>query len=123
MHMKKDFNCQNQQKIILSEKGKYTQVEIENISHIYCEGYLSFIKLIDKENAITVSRSLKSFEQTLLDVHFLRINRNCLINLKNVTSFDCKKLQIMLRGNTTLKVSRRQCSELLKFFHNEQNRP
>ncbi len=46
--MKKDYNCQKGKKLIVNEKGEFHQIDIERISHISCDGYLSTINLMNK---------------------------------------------------------------------------
>ena len=41
--MKTDYNCQQKQKLIVKEKAKFYQIDIERISHISCDGYMSTI--------------------------------------------------------------------------------
>jgi len=46
--MKTDYIRQKGQKLIVNEKGKFNQIDIERISHILCDGYLSIIMVLYK---------------------------------------------------------------------------
>ncbi len=107
--MNKDHACQRDKTVIVKEKGEIHQVEMEKITHITCEGYLSSIHLINREEPIKVSKLLKLFETELLEFGFLRANNNTIVNIKNIASFKNRdKHTITLRSNKQIKISRRK---------------
>jgi two-component system LytT family response regulator len=103
-------------KIILKERNTIIQVDIESITMIVCEGYLSTICFLN-EKRISVSKLLKDFETELIPYGFFRVNRNTLVNLKHIYSFQngCKRLITMVDGNKII-VSFRKISQFKKNF-------
>ena len=107
--MNKDHACQRDKTVIVKEKGKITQLKMGKITHITCEGYLSSIHIIGKQEPIKVSKSLKVFESELLEFGYLRANNNTLVNMKNIVSYQKgNKHNITLSSNKQIKISRRK---------------
>ena len=117
--MKIDFNCQSDKKLLLNESSKTHFVALSDISHIICEGYLTFIYLLN-ESKITVSKPLKWFEEELSNLCFLRLNRNTLVNLIHARVFKFKPSPIIeLNGGLTFPIARRRikvAKQILKPF-------
>jgi len=113
-----DYSSQVSQKIIITEKGKLRQIALECISHVRCDGYISIIYTSSKEinTAIPVCISLLEIESKFKGYHFLRVDRNCIVNLKYVEILDAKTKTITMQNQTKLKVSRRRYSEVSKYF-------
>lgn len=97
---KTDYNCQAGQKLIIKEKRKLHQVDIEQITYITCSGYISTIHQSNQTGDIIVSWLLKYFEIELAGMGFFRANRNTLINLNNMASYEHNsKLIIVMKDN------------------------
>ena len=117
--MNKDYVCQRNKTVIVKQRGETHQLEMEKITHITCDGYLSSIHLIDKEESIKVSKLLKLFEEELIEYDFIRVNNNTLVNIKNIASVKNKEKQIIINStNQQIKISRRKL-HLFKSFLNK----
>jgi two-component system LytT family response regulator len=69
------------EKISLPTSEGYLYMEIKNI--IRCEAQGNYTQFYFKDgNKILVSKTLKGYESVLADLHFFRINRSQLVNLK-----------------------------------------
>jgi two-component system LytT family response regulator len=69
------------EKISLPNSEGYLYMEIKNIVH--CEAQGNYTQFYFKDgNKVLVSRTLKGYESILTDLHFFRINRSQLVNLK-----------------------------------------
>jgi len=68
--MKTDYNCQKGQKLVINEKAEFHQIDIEKISHISCDGYISTIYILGEKENISTSHLLKDFEEDLSDMGF-----------------------------------------------------
>jgi two-component system LytT family response regulator len=69
------------EKISLPTSEGYLYMEIKNIVH--CEAQGNYTQFYFKDgNKVLVSRTLKGYESILTDLHFFRINRSQLVNLK-----------------------------------------
>ena len=115
--MKKNYNYQKGEKLIVNEKGKFHQIDIERISHISCDGYLSTIYIVDEKESISVSHLLKDLENELSDMSFFRVNRNTLINLNHVKAYQSNgKPVVVMSNNQKFIISRRRLSGFLKII-------
>jgi len=113
--MKTDYCCQTGQKLIIREKRKLHQVDIEQITYITCSGYIFTIHLLNQTGDIIVSRLLKYFEIELAGMRFFRANRNTLINLNNMVSYEHNgKLTIVMKDNEKIIISRRRLHAFLQ---------
>jgi len=118
--MSKDHSIQQNKTIIVKEKGKTHQVEMEKIMYISCDGYLSTLHLHkNSEGNISVSKLLKNFEHELADYGFSRVNRCTLVNLKHVKYYDCKRKPFLsLVNDEQITVSCRQRSRIKQIMDN-----
>lgn len=114
--MKTDYNCQKGQKLIIKEKGKLHQVDVEQITHITCSGYVSFVHQADQADDIIVCRLLKDFETELSeDIGFFRANRNTLINLSYMVSYEHNShINVVMKENIKVIISRRKLHPFLQ---------
>ena len=88
-------------------------IEEQNIIQI--DGMGSYCRIMTAEpfDNVVVSRNIGQFEQTLSD-RFFRCHNSHIINLDYVTGFSSKSgLFVILRGNISVEVSRRQKEALL----------
>ena len=96
-------------RIILKGTKGFRQVEVQAISHIFCEDYVCTLHLIDNKQ-MTCSKSLRYFEQTLPNGIFCRIHNNAIVNIQSVAEVRCTgrhRLAIMKDG-TALAISVRK---------------
>ncbi|MFK7774014.1 MAG: LytR/AlgR family response regulator transcription factor [Saprospiraceae bacterium] len=78
--LKKNMNS-NLEKISLPTSEGYFFVEIKNI--VRCEAQGNYTQFYFKDGSkVLVSKTLKGYESILSDLHFFRINRSQLVNLK-----------------------------------------
>lgn len=98
---------QKRKKIILKEKSINHIVEMNRITHLVCDCYLTTI-FIESGTQIIVSKLLKEFEQELTSFGFVRVNRNTMINTMHVINYRKGKNRIVhLSDNTLINISRR----------------
>ncbi|MDY0143477.1 MAG: LytTR family DNA-binding domain-containing protein [Bacteroidales bacterium] len=106
--MEKDFSYQKDKKLVLKEKGRTYLVEIDNITHITCEGSITKIHTI-KNEVIIISKLLKIFEIELADKGFIRANHNTIVNLSKIDSIRSgKKRLVTLNNGIEVNISRRK---------------
>ena len=104
------------QKIALADDGGYTMVDVENI--IRCEASINYtIFYLENNKKITVSKTLKEFEEILPTDKFIRVHQSHLVNLgKIVKYFKTDGGYILMSDNKTVTVSRRKRVDLEKYF-------
>jgi len=112
-----DYSIQKGKTIILKSSRKVRQISLESIIYISCDSYLISIYLINQKKSEIFSKPLKEIEKELSDFHFLRINRNELINMKYFKSYyNNESRKITLSNGTILSVSRRKWSLIKNYF-------
>jgi two-component system LytT family response regulator len=105
--MEINFSNQNGKRIAINEKSKVQFVEIESITHLKCEGYLTTLYTTNS-NTIKVCKQLKKFDEELVKFGFVKANRSTLVNLAQVKHYEggCKRNLELLNGEI-ISVSRR----------------
>jgi two-component system LytT family response regulator len=103
-----DFSKQKDIKITVKEKNNIRFFEINGITHLKCDGYITAIYFLDFK-PIVVSKLLKDFEIELEEYGFIRVNRSTLVNLALVKKYTGgnKRMLEMCQGEQ-IKVSRRK---------------
>ena len=103
-------------KISLSYDGGKSIIDFSEILYIKGDDNISTIYLEKKRN-ITISKTLKYFEQELND-RFIRIHKSYLINLKFARKIIAKEVyQIELEDGTQLPISRRNIGKVNDVFN------
>ena len=111
------FNKQVGGKIPLRKKTGGFYINMGEITHITCDGYVITIHLINKETHC-LTGSLKYFENDLKKYGFFRANRNILINVVYIIDFQLthKEKNVNLHG-INIHVSRRKVAQLKKILY------
>jgi DNA-binding LytR/AlgR family response regulator len=108
-----DFSRQSGKKILIVEKTKRSYVNMEDITHISCDRYVSIIHLVDGTKKDSTAQQFNEFEKKLEKYGFWRLNRKTLANGKHFSEDQTvnRKKHIMVY-NTDILVSRRKSSQL-----------
>lgn len=91
------------------------QINIEDIMYFYSEGNYNFCKLKNKEYRI----KNKLYEIDKMSNDFIRISKGCIINIKQVKSFDIgenRNIIVRFNDNSEQYVSRRKIKEVMNFL-------
>jgi two-component system, LytTR family, response regulator len=102
--------------IILSFHDSYQVINLDEL--IYCEsdkGYTTFYCIDGKKHL--VSKTLKDFEDRLLEANFQRPHQSFMINMKFVDKYD-KSGTIYLKNGTKIPVSTRKKDSFLSTLFN-----
>src|SRR5690606_15837676 len=98
-------------KISLPNGQGYTLVDIDEIMHIEAESNYSTFYLQSKDK-ITVSKSLKEYEELLPDYQFIRVHKSTIVNLNYLAEYNSKNgLELILKNGEKIAVSRRRASD------------
>jgi len=114
-----DYSNQKDKTIILEDKGKISQFNIENIIYFECDQYLSTIHLLNTIKTETFCKQLKNIEEELAKYGFLRVNRNILVNMKYVNNINRHKRYLIMESGIELKVSRSKWHNVRFFLKNK----
>lgn len=102
-------------KIVVYDGYNMIQVSINEIMYFYSEGNYNFCKTKDKE--YRVKSKLYEIEKKSKD--FLRISKSCIINIKQVKSFDIgenRNIIVRFNDNSEQFVSRRKIKEVMNYL-------
>ncbi|MFZ4548186.1 MAG: LytR/AlgR family response regulator transcription factor [Bacteroidales bacterium] len=103
-----DFRKQKDRKLAIVDKKSTRLVDIEIISYLECDGYVTSIH-INGHETISVSKLLKNFENELTEYGFLRANHNTIVNPKHIEDISSTIYGVFLQINKSkIKVSRRR---------------
>lgn len=108
---------QNHRKIILRTLNTIHVIEIDQI--IRCESDRNYTAFhIEGEEKLLISRSMKEFDELLVEHGFLRVHNSHLINLSHVRKFHRDELLCILKDGTNIPVAYRKRDELLAAIKN-----
>jgi two-component system LytT family response regulator len=101
-------------KIALPTAEGYELVRVNNI--VYCRAEENYTKLITNKNEeITVTKTLKNVENTLPDSMFFRIHKSYLVNLNYIKSYTkLNGYKVTLENGIQLDVATRRNEEFIK---------
>jgi two-component system LytT family response regulator len=107
-----NLNSRNELKKISLPNGQgYTVIEVDEIIHIEAESNYSTFYLLKKEK-ITVSKSLKEYEEILPDHQFVRVHKSSIVNLNHLAEYNSKNgLELLMKNGEKIAVSRRRASD------------
>ncbi|TDO24374.1 LytR/AlgR family response regulator transcription factor [Pedobacter duraquae] len=107
-----------QKKLSLPNGQGYTMVDFSSIIHIEADSNYSIFNLSSKEK-ITVSKSLKEYEDILPEDQFIRIHKSSIINLNYLVEYNSRNgLEVILKDGSKIAVSRRRASDFLDRIKN-----
>jgi DNA-binding LytR/AlgR family response regulator len=106
--MNLDYSIQKGKKLPIIDKTRTRLIDIEAITHLQCDSYVTTIHLINKEN-ICISKLLKLFEIELFDLGFLRVNHNTIVNPLHIREISSTLNERIIQiNNSEIKISRRK---------------
>lgn len=102
-------------KIVVYEDYNMLQINSDDIMYFYSEGNYNFCKT--KEKIYRIKSKLYEIDKKSND--FLRISKSCIINIKQVKSFDIGKnrnIVVKFNDNSEQFVSRRKIKEVMNYL-------
>jgi two-component system LytT family response regulator len=103
-------------RIALADDGGYTMVNIDSIIRCEASGYYTIFH-IENTKIITVSRTLKQFEELLPKDKFIRVHQSHLINVNKVEKYyKTDGGYLLMSDASSVSVSRRKKEEINKKF-------
>tara|TARA_B100000427_G_scaffold320744_1_gene320433 strand:+ start:300 stop:1034 length:735 start_codon:yes stop_codon:yes gene_type:complete len=103
-------------KIALADDGGYTMVNINDI--IRCEASGNYtVFYVKNYKPLTISRTLKYFEDLLPNHMFVRVHQSHLVNLEEVKKYyTTDGGYLLMNDDSTVSISRRKRIDLEKYF-------
>ena len=105
----------DKRKVVVYDGYNIVQVNIEDIMYFYSDGNYNFCKTKDKQ--YRVKRKLYEIDKISND--FVRISKGCIINIKQVKSFDIgenRNIIVKFIDNSEQYVSRRKIKEVMNYL-------
>ncbi len=107
---------QNKEKLILNTSDNIYIVELQNI--IRCESDNNYtIFYTSDQDKITMSKTLKEYENILPDSNFIRIHRSHIININYISKISKKDSgYVLLKDNSKIPISSKKKDALLNLI-------
>ncbi|MGJ8684360.1 MAG: LytR/AlgR family response regulator transcription factor [Nonlabens sp.] len=95
--------------IFVKSNLKKRKVYLKELKYIQALG--DYVKLITEDDSLVVLSTMKSFEQELPAIDFLRIHKSYIVNLRKIEKFNSKAVEL---GTEVLPLSRNRKTELVE---------
>ena len=119
--MNDKFVEQNNNYILVEQRGVISKVIIKNISHLTCEDKLISIHFIIDRETIRVTKPLNSFEKDLKSYGFVFGKRNCLLDITKIKSVNSKNNTVTMKNDENLTISRQKLVSLRQLLKKHEN--
>lgn len=101
--------------MLFVKRGDFiVRIDIDNIKYIEVDGKYS--KIICANEKFIVQQPLKDLLAQLPASQFIRINRNYVVNIKDIFKIDTFSSELFLNNGISLFFSRRYFDELINYF-------
>lgn len=108
----------NEKKIVLKDSESIYFVKVSDIVHCKAEGPYTEFYLVPQQK-ITISKSLKEYEEMLEPFGFVRSHHSHLINIKRIVRFDkADGGTIVLENKQVVPVSQRKREQIMELLNN-----
>ena len=108
----------NEKKIVLKDSESIYFVKVSDIVHCKAEGPYTEFYLIPQQK-ITISKSLKEYEELLEPYGFIRTHHSHLINIKRIIRFDkADGGTLILENKQIVPVSQRKREQIMELLNN-----
>jgi len=108
----------NEKKIVLKDSESIYFVKVSDIVHCKAEGPYTEFYLVPQQK-ITISKSLKEYEELLEPYGFIRTHHSHLINVKRIVRFDkADGGTLILENKQVVPVSQRKKEQILELLNN-----
>ncbi len=106
----------NKKKIVLKTMERIYSVDLDDIIRFESDGGYTKVYLTDGKR-IMVSKTMKEFDDLLLDVGFLRVHHSHLINMNHLFCFEKTEGHVVMKDDSVVPVSNRKKDQLLELLN------
>ena len=106
----------NKKKIVLKTMERIYSVDINDIIRFESDGGYTKVYLVDGKR-IMVSRTMKEYDDLLLNSDFLRVHNSHLINMNHLYCFEKAEGHIVMKDDSIVPVSNRKREQLLELLN------
>jgi two-component system LytT family response regulator len=106
----------NKKKIVLKTMERIYSVDLDDIIRFESDGGYTKVYLVDGKR-IMVSKTMKEFDDMLLDAGFLRVHHSHLINMNHLFCFEKTDGHVVMKDDSIVPVSNRKKEQLLELLN------
>lgn len=106
----------NKKKIVLKTMERIYSVDLDDIIRFESDGGYTKVYLTDGKR-IMVSKTMKEFDDLLLDAGFLRVHHSHLINMNHLFCFEKAEGHVVMKDDSIVPVSNRKKDQLLELLN------
>lgn len=106
----------SKKKIVLKTMERIYSVDIDDIIRLESDGGYTKVFLVDGKR-IMVSRTMKDFDDLLMDAGFLRVHHSHLVNMNHLFCFEKAEGHVVMKDDSIVPVSNRKKDQLLELLN------
>ncbi len=106
----------NKKKIVLKTMERIYSVGLDDIIRFESDGGYTKVYLTDGKR-ITVSKTMKEYDDLLLDAGFLRVHHSHLINMNHLFCFEKAEGHVVMKDDSVVPVSNRKKDHLMELLN------
>jgi two-component system LytT family response regulator len=106
----------NKKKIVLKTMERIYSVDLDDIIRFESDGGYTKVYLTDGKR-IMVSKTMKEYDDLLLDAGFLRVHHSHLINMNHLFCFEKTEGHVVMKDDSVVPVSNRKKDHLMELLN------
>ncbi|MBA4241628.1 MAG: DNA-binding response regulator [Sphingobacteriaceae bacterium] len=106
----------NKKKIVLKTMERIYSVDLDDIIRFESDGGYTKVYLVDGKR-IMVSKTMKEYDDLLMDVGFLRVHHSHLINMNHLFCFEKAEGHVVMKDDSIVPVSNRKKDHLMELLN------
>lgn len=106
----------NKKKIVLKTMERIYSVDLDDIIRFESDGGYTKVYLLDGKR-IMVSKTMKEFDDLLLEAGFLRVHHSHLINMNHLFCFEKTEGHVVMKDDSIVPVSNRKKDHLMELLN------
>lgn len=106
----------NKKKIVLKTMERIYSVDLDDIIRFESDGGYTKVYLTDGKR-IMVSKTMKEYDDLLLDAGFLRVHHSHLINMNHLFCFEKAEGHVVMKDDSVVPVSNRKKDHLMELLN------
>lgn len=106
----------NKKKIVLKTMERIYSVDLDDIIRFESDGGYTKVYLVDGKR-IMVSKTMKEYDDLLMDAGFLRVHHSHLINMNHLFCFEKAEGHVVMKDDSIVPVSNRKKDHLMDLLN------
>lgn len=106
----------NKKKIVLKTMERIYSVDLDDVIRFESDGGYTKVYLVDGKR-IMVSKTMKEYDDLLMDAGFLRVHHSHLINMNHLFCFEKAEGHVVMKDDSIVPVSNRKKDHLMELLN------